>query len=64
MAFNGSEGGTITLAAGAVLTAAFRNNFPTQIKGRFFGKDKLNQIDIANRLLNSHRNNLHFRTTN
>jgi len=44
MSFNGSEGGTITLATGKKLTEAFKSAFPTQVKGRFFGKDKLNQI--------------------
>ena len=42
--FNGTEGGLITLAAGAALTERFRTNFPTQVKGRFFGKNVLGTI--------------------
>jgi hypothetical protein len=44
MSFNGREGGLISLQDGAVMTARYRVNFPTQIKARFFGKDVLNQI--------------------
>jgi len=44
MAFDGKEGGTITLAAGAALTGRFRGNFSTQPKARFFGKDILTSI--------------------
>jgi len=44
MAFNGTEGGLISLQQGAALTAAFRQNFPQQIKARFFGKDVLNEL--------------------
>lgn len=44
MAFNGSEGDPITLAQGAEMTQRFRNNFPNLARGRFFGKDLLQQI--------------------
>lgn len=44
MSFNGREGGLITLEQGSEMTAKFRQNFPTQIKARFFGKDVLNEI--------------------
>lgn len=44
MAFDGKEGGLILLQDGAVMTARFRGNFPTQPKARFFGKDVLNKI--------------------
>ena len=42
--FDGKEGGLITLASGASLTRTFRTNFPNQVKGRFFGKNILNDI--------------------
>lgn len=44
MAFNGTEGGAITLSTGAALTAEHRLRNPTALKARFFGKDILNQI--------------------
>ena len=44
MAFNGTEGGEITLAAGAAMTAEYRNQNPNERKGHFFGKDILNEI--------------------
>lgn len=44
MAFNGTEGGAITLKAGAAMTADYRRNNPGVIKARFFGKDILNDI--------------------
>lgn len=44
MAFNGTEGDAITLAAGAVMTARFRTNYPNQARARFFGRDLLLQI--------------------
>ena len=44
MAFNGTEGGEITLAAGAALTAEYRRLNPDERKGHFFGKDILNEI--------------------
>jgi len=42
--FNGKEGALITIVDGAALTERFRTNFPTQAKGRFFGKDVLGAI--------------------
>ena len=42
--FTGTEGALITLAVGKDLTGRFRGNFPTQPKGRFFGKDILNTV--------------------
>ncbi len=44
MAFDGTEGGAITLSEGAHLTKEYRLRNPTAIKARFFGKDILNQI--------------------
>lgn len=44
MAFDGTEGGKITLQEGAGLTKGFRLRNPVAIKARFFGKDILNQV--------------------
>ena len=44
MAFTGQENHTITLAAGAALTAAYRTAHPTWPKGYFFSKSTLNSI--------------------
>lgn len=44
MAFDGTEGGLIPLEDAARMTAKFRANFPNQIKGRFFGKEIINEI--------------------
>ena len=44
MAFNGSEGGAITLQEGSALTKESRDRNPSAIKARFFGKDILNEI--------------------
>ena len=44
MAFDGTEGGAITLGEGAALTKEYRLRNPAAIKARFFGKDILNQI--------------------
>jgi len=44
MSFDGSEGGQITLAAGAALTAEYRRKNPGATKGHFFGKDILQDI--------------------
>jgi hypothetical protein len=44
MPFNGTEGSQITLKQGAAMTANFRNKFPNDTKGHFFGKDILNII--------------------
>lgn len=41
MAFDGSEGSYISLEDGADLTAAWRSGGNGDIKGYFFGKDKL-----------------------
>ncbi|HWB62552.1 MAG TPA: hypothetical protein VG603_03505 [Chitinophagales bacterium] len=42
--FYGDEGTFITLSDGSVLTAAFRKVYPSQPKGYFFGRNKLNDI--------------------
>lgn len=44
MAFDGTEGGAISLAEGAILTKEHRLRNPTALKARFFGKDIINQI--------------------
>jgi hypothetical protein len=44
MAFDGTEGGTITLAQGATMTEDYRTANPNGINGVFMGKDILNQI--------------------
>lgn len=44
MAFDGTEGDAITLAAGATMTGRFRTNYPNHVRGRFFGRDLLLQI--------------------
>lgn len=44
MAFDGNEGGQITLAEGAALTKAYRDKNPNAIKARFFGREKIEQI--------------------
>jgi hypothetical protein len=44
MAFNGTEGDSITLTVGAEMTARFRANYPSHLKARFFGRDLLLQI--------------------
>ncbi|PHR28253.1 MAG: hypothetical protein COA38_12450 [Fluviicola sp.] len=44
MAFDGTEGGAISLPQGAALTKEYRLRNPTAIKGHFFGKEILNQI--------------------
>lgn len=41
MAFNGTEGGAITLAAAAVMTASYRKLQPNQTEAHFFGKDNI-----------------------
>lgn len=48
MAFNGSEGGSITIQQGAQLTSKFKLKHPNAIKGRFFGKEILEQILAQN----------------
>lgn len=44
MAFDGTEGGAITLSEGAALTKEHRLRNPTAYKGHFVGKEILNQI--------------------
>jgi len=44
MAFNGREGGEISLEDAKALTAKYREENPGATKGHFFGKDILNQI--------------------
>lgn len=44
MAFNGTEGAFITLAAGADMTANYRNNPNGGKIAHFFGKDKLQDL--------------------
>ncbi|MDX2361574.1 MAG: hypothetical protein QNK23_12260 [Crocinitomicaceae bacterium] len=44
MAFDGKEGGEITLQTGADLTENYRSNNPGATQGHFFGKDILNEI--------------------
>lgn len=42
--FKGTEGEMISSTDAAALTLAFRTNFPTQKKGYFFGKSKLQTL--------------------
>lgn len=44
MAFNGKEGGKISLEQGASLTKKYRNANPDARKGNFYGKDILKQL--------------------
>lgn len=44
MAFNGTEGGQITLSEGANLTSKYRDDNPGETIAHFFGKDILKQI--------------------
>jgi hypothetical protein len=44
MAFNGTEGGQITLSTGSALTAEYRAQNPGETKGHFYGKDILNDL--------------------
>lgn len=44
MAFDGSEGGQISLDEGANMTSRYREENPNEIKGHFFGKDILKEI--------------------
>lgn len=44
MAFNGTEGGQITLEDGADMTSRYRDQNPGETKGHFFGKDILHEI--------------------
>ncbi|MES2556440.1 MAG: hypothetical protein V4604_09840 [Bacteroidota bacterium] len=39
MAFNGTEGGAITLEAAAAMTACYRKLHPNQTEAHFLGKD-------------------------
>ncbi|MFT5777350.1 MAG: hypothetical protein ACI837_000282 [Crocinitomicaceae bacterium] len=45
MAFDGNEGGIITLEEGAEMTSAYRKNSPEpDVNGHFFGRDILEEI--------------------
>jgi len=44
MAFDGTEGGAISLAEGSALTKEYRLRNPGAINARFFGKDILRQL--------------------
>ncbi|MBD3637667.1 MAG: hypothetical protein HUJ25_09960 [Crocinitomicaceae bacterium] len=44
MAYDGTEGGEITLSNGSSMTGSFRTNYPNEVKGRFFGKDILKEL--------------------
>jgi hypothetical protein len=44
MAFDGTEGGKITLSTAAAMTAEFRRNNPNTTLAHFFGKNILNEI--------------------
>lgn len=44
MAFNGKEGGAITLATGSAMTAEYRRQNSGQTKGHFFGRDILEAL--------------------
>lgn len=44
MAFDGSEGGEITLAKAAAMTAKYRHDNPNEILAHFFGKEILTRI--------------------
>ena len=44
MAFDGTEGGEITLKLGADMTAEYRSQNPGETKAHFYGKDILNEI--------------------
>lgn len=44
MAFNGTEGGAISLADASALTAEYRRLNPNQVIANFYGKEILQQI--------------------
>lgn len=44
MAFNGREGGQITLQVGSDMTERYRDENPNELKGHFFGRDILLEI--------------------
>ncbi|XOV66988.1 MAG: hypothetical protein ACFHU9_15285 [Fluviicola sp.] len=44
MSFDGTEGGSISLSAGAALTKEYRKQNPGATKGHFFGKDILHDL--------------------
>jgi hypothetical protein len=44
MAFDGTEGGEITLSEGAALTKEYRSRNSSSIKAHFFGKEVLSQL--------------------
>lgn len=41
MAFNGTEGGPITLEAAAAMTACYRKLHPNQTEAHFFGRENI-----------------------
>lgn len=44
MAFDGTEGGEITLTSAGVMTAQYRRDNPDQTLAHFFGKNIINEI--------------------
>lgn len=44
MAFDGSEGGQISLSLGAEMTAAYRSSEPNARKGHFYGREILRRL--------------------
>lgn len=44
MAFDGTEGGEITLTSAGAMTAKYRRDNPNQILAHFFGKDIITKI--------------------
>ncbi len=44
MAFDGTEGGEITLADASAMTAKYRRDNPNETLAHFFGKDILNRL--------------------
>lgn len=44
MAFDGTEGGEISLKLGVSMTASYRRAYPNSTQAHFFGKDILNEI--------------------
>lgn len=44
MSFTGEEDHDISLEDAAALTASYRTEYPTEVKGHFFGKDAIQAI--------------------
>lgn len=44
MAFNGTEGGQISLLTGSIMTAEYRSQNPDETLGHFYGKEILNEL--------------------